>query len=96
MPLTFNGPKSLSVKKGGNSLDGVNDGARSEIIRLADLIASSEGINTLDLATRRGKLKPTVEKYLKLAKLLGIIEFWGASKTGEYFLTKKMKEKLKD
>jgi ATP-dependent DNA helicase RecG len=62
---------------------------------LADLIASSEGINTLDLATRRGKSKPTVERYLKLAKLLGVIEFQGASKTGGYYLTKKMKEKLK-
>lgn len=62
---------------------------------MTDLIASSEGINTLDLATRRGKSKPTVERYLKLAKLLGLIEFRGASKTGGYYLTKKMKEKLK-
>lgn len=122
--LTFNGPKALSVKKGGNSFDGVNDGAndgvndgvnmliddgvndslidgvndgvRNEIIRLTDIIASSEGINTLDLATRRGKSKPTVERYLKLAKLIGVIEFRGAPKTGGYFLTKKMKEKLKE
>ena len=90
-----------SVKKGINSLDGindglidgVNDGVKSEIIKLADLIASNEGINTLDLATMRGKSKPTVERYLKLAKLLGVIEFRGAPKTGGYFLTMKMKKK---
>jgi len=42
----------------------------------------------LDLATRRGKSKPTVERYLKLAKLLGVIEFRGAPKTGGYYLKK--------
>lgn len=76
-------------------IDGVNDGVRKEVIRLTILILTNEGAKTLNIAAKRGKSKPTIERYLRIAKKVGIIEFKGAPKTGGYFLTPKMKEKIK-
>jgi len=76
-------------------IDGVNDGVRKEVIRLTILILTNEGAKALDIATKSGKSKPTIERYLRIAKKVGIIEFKGAPKTGGYFLTTKMKEKIK-
>ena len=56
---------------------------------------AKEGANALDIATKRGKSKPSIERYLRTAKEVGIIEFKGAPKTGGYFLTKKMQSKVK-
>lgn len=76
-------------------IDGVSDGVRVEIIKIVELIIAKEGANALDIATKRGKSKPTIERYLRTAKEVGIIEFKGAPKTGGYFLTKKMQSKVK-
>jgi len=75
-------------------IDGVSDGVRVEIIKIVELIIAKEGANALDIATKRGKSKPSIERYLRTAKEAGIIEFKGAPKTGGYFLTKKMQSKL--
>ena len=71
-------------------IDGVSDGVKVEIIKIVELILTKEGANALDIATKRGKSKPTIERYLRTAKEVGIIEFKGATKTGGYYLTKKM------
>lgn len=76
-------------------IDGVTDGVRIEIIKIVELIIGKEGVNAMDIATKRGKSKPSIERYLRTAKEVGIIEFKGAPKTGGYYLTEKMKEKLK-
>ncbi|HMP32633.1 MAG TPA: hypothetical protein PKD85_23705, partial [Saprospiraceae bacterium] len=73
-------------------IDGVSDGVRVEIIKIVELIIAKEGENALDIATKRGKSKPTIERYLRTAKVVGIIEFNGAPKTGGYYLTRKMKK----
>ena len=75
--------------------DGVSDGVRVEIIKIVELILTREGANALDIATKRGKSKSTIERYLRTAKEVGIIEFKGAPKTGGYYLTKKMKKHIK-
>ena len=72
--------------------DGVNDGVRIELIKIVEIILSKEGINTVDIATKSGKPKPTMERYLRTARELEIIEFKGAPKTGGYYLTDKMKK----
>lgn len=75
--------------------DGVNEGVKMEIARLVQAIRSNEGIKTLDIATKRGKSKATIERYLRLAKELNIIEFKGSPKKGGYYLTKAAKDKIK-
>ncbi|MFH1121927.1 MAG: RNA-binding domain-containing protein [Bacteroidota bacterium] len=75
-------------------IDGVNDGVRKEVIRLTILVLTNEGVKALDIATKRGKSKPTIERYLRIAREVEIVEFKGAPKTGGYYLTRKMKAKL--
>ena len=53
---------------------------------------AKEGANTLDIATKRGKSKPTIERYLRTAKEVGLIAFKGAPKPGGYYLSTKMKK----
>jgi ATP-dependent DNA helicase RecG len=57
---------------------------------------SNEGLKAFDIATKRGKSKPTIERYLKLARQYGIIEFRGATKTGGYFITKLLKDNMEN
>ena len=56
---------------------------------------AKDGTNALDIATKRDKSKPTIERYLRIAKEVGIVEFKGAPKTGGYYLTKKMQATIK-
>jgi hypothetical protein len=73
-------------------IDGISDGVKEEIVSIVDLIANNEGINTINIVAKTGnKSKPSIERYLKLARDLEIIEFKGAAKTGGYFLTEKIK-----
>lgn len=75
--------------------DGVSEGVKMEIARLVQAIRNNEGIKTLDIATKRGKSKATIERYLRLAKDLNIIEFKGSPKKGGYYLTRAAKDKIK-
>lgn len=77
-------------------IDGVTDGVRIEVLRIVGLLLIKEGINTLDIATKRGKSKPTMERYLRTAKEVGIIEYRGAPRTGGYFLSTKFNHIIKD
>ena len=75
-------------------IDGVSDGVRIEIIKIVELILAKEGANALDIAYKRGKSKPQIERYLRTAKEVEIVEFKGAPKTGGYYLTKKLLDNL--
>lgn len=74
--------------------DGVYDGVRKEMIELVTLINGNEGLKTAEIATKRGKSKPTIERYLKQAKQLRIIEYRGSPKTGGYYITKLLKDTM--
>ena len=72
--------------------DGVSDGVKEEIVSIVELIANNEGINANYIVAKSGnKSKPTIERYLKIARKLNIVEYRGAAKTGGYFLTEKIK-----
>jgi ATP-dependent DNA helicase RecG len=75
---------------------GVSDGARKEIIKLVTIIMSKEGLKAFDIAEKRGKAIRTIERYLKLARQFGIVEFRGASKTGGYYITPSLKDKIEN
>jgi ATP-dependent DNA helicase RecG len=84
------------VSDGVNALldDGVSDGVRVELMKITVLVAGKEGVNAMEIATKRGKSKSSIERYLRTAKEAGILAFKGASKTGGYYLTEKMKVKM--
>ncbi len=76
-------------------INGVSDGVKKELMLVVQLLAGSEGINTDDIVDVLGKSKPTIERYLKIARELNIIIFKGAPKSGGYFLIDKFKTQIK-
>lgn len=76
--------------------NGISDGVKNEIVLIIKLLDSNKGINTDTIVEKiGGKSKPTIERYLRIAKDLTLIEFKGAPKTGGYYLTEKMIEIFK-
>lgn len=74
--------------------DGVNDGVKLETAEVIRLILGKEGINAREITKMTSKSKPTIERYLRIARTANLIEFVGAPKTGGYYLTEKMKARL--
>lgn len=76
--------------------EGVNEGVRNEIIELVTILMNNEGLKVPDLVAKRSKSRATIERYLKLAKELSIIEFKGSPKTGGYYLTKLLRDSIEN
>ena len=89
-----NGGANGGVNGGVN--EGVNEGVRKELIELVTVIVSNEGLKTVDIAAKRGRTIRTTERSLKMARQLGLIEFRGAPKTGGYYITQSMRNRIKD
>lgn len=78
------------------AIDGATKGVKEKLSALLKAIAANEGkrapdyIKVVDVAER------TMERYLQQLKKAALVEFKGdAPQTGGYYLTKKMKAKLK-
>jgi ATP-dependent DNA helicase RecG len=78
LELTFPGVK--------HQYEGVNEGVLSELQYLYDTIASQGGKKAVELNTLINNSLAIKERYLKILKEQGYIEFKGASKTGGYFI----------
>jgi len=52
-------------------------------------------LNAVEIASRLNKSPRTIERYIRILRKKGTIEFRGIPKTGGYYLTDKAKEKLK-
>lgn len=77
-------------------IDGISESIRLEVIRIVKLILKHEGANIQDLVVKRGKSKATIERYVRTAKEVGVLEFIGSNKTGGYFLSSKLKRMMVD
>ncbi|WP_209329594.1 Fic family protein [Lunatimonas salinarum] len=81
--------KLEGVNEGVNlKIEGVNEGVLLELQFLYDTIANEEGKKAVELNSLIKKSLATTERYLKILKEHGYIEFKGASKTGGYFIKK--------
>ncbi len=89
-----NGGVNGGVSGGVNG--GVNGGARTDINKLVKTIIAKEGSKANDLAVTTGKSIRTTQRYLKLIKDMDIIEFRGSPKTGGYYITQAIRNKIKD
>lgn len=76
-------------------IDGLSDGIRLELIRIVSILKDNEGINANDIIDATDKSKPTIERYLNIAKSAAIVAFIGSRRTGGYYLTDKVKEAIK-
>ncbi len=74
-------------------IDGVSDGVKKEIVSIVQLLTRNEGLNADNIVEKLGnKSKPSIERYLKTARILDMVEYKGSAKTGGYFLTDKTKK----
>jgi ATP-dependent DNA helicase RecG len=67
--------------------------ALSDAVRT--IAANDKGASISQIMDGTRKSNAQVKRYLQTLKILDLIEFQGAAKTGKYYLTNKMKEKLK-
>ncbi len=69
---------------------------KNKLAILLSAIAANEGKRVPDYKEATGLPDSSMERYIKQLKDGGLIEFKGyAAQTGGYYLTKKMKSKLK-
>ena len=66
--------------------EGVSEGVNEGVNALYEIIVRQHGCRANALAKSAGKSVQTVERYLKVLKDLGKIEFRGAPKTGGYYV----------
>jgi ATP-dependent DNA helicase RecG len=83
--------------------EGVNEGViedisgavRNRMIAVIDTIMKNKEIRANMIANKLSLSVSTIERYIYLLKKIGLVEYKGAPKTGTYYLTDKMKSKLK-
>ena len=68
------------------NIEGVNEGVRLEIETLFHLISKNPGKKASELNEQINKSVASTERYLKILREHGLIEFIGAPKTGGYFI----------
>ncbi|MDR3142975.1 MAG: hypothetical protein LBU37_14785 [Tannerellaceae bacterium] len=75
--------------------EGVNEGVNENIYDIINILTNVADLNAIEIAARTKRGLSTMERYLRLLRKKGIIEFRGAPKTGGYHLTETAREKLK-
>lgn len=68
------------------NIEGVNEGVRLEIETLFHLISKNPGKKASELNEQISKSVASTERYLKILREHGLIEFIGAPKTGGYYI----------
>lgn len=78
------------------AIEGATKGVKEKLVKLLSSIAANEGSRAPDYKEDTGLSDSSIERYIKQLRDVGLIEFKGeAAHTGGYYLTRKMKAKLK-
>jgi len=78
------------------AIEGATKGVKDKLAILLSAIAAKEGNRVPEYRETTGLPDSSMERYIKQLKEAGLIEFKGdAAHTGGYYLTKKMKSKLR-
>ncbi|MBI2471004.1 MAG: hypothetical protein HYV59_07130 [Planctomycetes bacterium] len=78
------------------AIEGATKGVKEKLVALLTAIVANEGKRVPDYKEATGLTGSSTERYIKQLGEAGFIEFRGdATQTGGYYLTKKMKVKLK-
>ena len=78
------------------TIEGATKGVKEKLTILLTTIYKNEGKKTTDFVQILKVSERSIERYLKQLKAADLIEFRGdATQIGGYFLTEKMKAKLK-
>jgi ATP-dependent DNA helicase RecG len=77
------------------AIEGATKPLKQKLKELLIVIAKNEGFKSVDYIERTEIPKKSIERYLKILREAGMIEFIGdATQTGGYFLTQSFKSKL--
>ncbi len=83
-----------AVKRG--VIDPVSDAVNDALIDTVKVVlAYDKGISINGIMMKTGKSNATVKRYLQILKIVNMIVFAGAPKTGKYFITKSAASKIK-
>ncbi|MEM1000119.1 MAG: HTH domain-containing protein, partial [Bacteroidota bacterium] len=74
--------------------DRASRNVREKLVQIVAILSRQEGRNSDDLNQEFQKSTRTIERYLKLLKDYGAIEFQGPPKSGGYYLTAEFKAGL--
>ncbi|MDR1883154.1 MAG: hypothetical protein LBR26_10310 [Prevotella sp.] len=74
--------------------ENVSENVKESLYLIIDSLHSQPNQNRIDLIEQTHKGRATMDRYIKILKDAGIIEFIGSDKTGGYFLTGKAREWL--
>jgi len=77
--------KALGDPINGREKDPINETVNEGVNQLLKIVVENPGKRANDLASLLGKSVHTVERYVKLLKVAGKIEFRGAPKNGGYY-----------
>jgi len=75
-------------------IDTVSDTVRDALKDTVRAMSGKNGVSINEMVTATGKSIATVKRYIQTLKSIGLIEFKGSSKTGKYFLTAKVANRL--
>ncbi len=75
--------------------EGITADVKEKITKILLVLYKEEGVRTVNIEKLIDIPTKSLERYLKLLKDTGIIEYKGANRTGGYYLTKKVKNMLK-
>lgn len=74
---------------------GITEDVKEKIIKILLVLYKEDGARTVDIEKLIDIPAKSLERYIKLLKDAGIIEFKGSKRTGAYYITKKMDEQIK-
>lgn len=74
--------------------EGVTEDVKDKIKKILLVLYKEGGVRTVDIEKRINVPVKSVERYIKQLRDVGLIEFKGANRTGGYYLTKSMENKI--
>ncbi len=75
--------------------EGLTEGLKTKFIDLVKVILSEEGNRIPFYANKMSESEKNIERYFKIFREHNLIEYRGSKRTGGYYLTEQMKNKLK-
>ena len=75
--------------------EGITNEVKNKLTKILFSLYKQEGLKIVDMEKHIDIPSKSLERYIKQLKDAGIIEFKGANKTGGYYLTKKVENKIK-
>ncbi|HRP34191.1 MAG TPA: putative DNA binding domain-containing protein [Agriterribacter sp.] len=89
------GISKTTLKKIEGITEGITEGIKDKMKQMLVLLYNNEGSRTVDMEEQLEIPAKSLERYIKILRDAGLIEYKGAKRSGGYYLTKKSRTQLK-